>query len=209
MRVLPCGTTAALVELDRLDDVLALHHLVTRLRESAVPAWREVTELVPAARTLLVAVASPDHLSGVLDALRALPAPPPLSPGQGEAISIDVVYDGEDLGHVAEATGLDVAEVIRAHTSRPWRVAFGGFAPGFAYLSDGDPHLAVARRPSPRTRVPSGSVGLAGEFSGIYPRASPGGWQLIGHTRAVMWDERRARPALLEPGMLVQFRAVP
>ncbi|HNP11666.1 MAG TPA: carboxyltransferase domain-containing protein, partial [Mycobacterium sp.] len=90
----------------------------------------------------------------------------------------------------------------------PWRVGFGGFAPGFAYLVGGDPRLAVPRRAEPRTRVPAGSVGLAGEFSGVYPRESPGGWQLIGRTDAVLWDIDRTPPALLRPGMWVRFRAV-
>ena len=81
--------------------------------------------------------------------------------------------------------------------------------PGFGYLSGGDPRLQVPRRPSPRTQVPAGSVGLAGQFSGIYPAASPGGWQIIGHTAAVLWDVEREPPALLEPGMTVQFEAVP
>ena len=88
------------------------------------------------------------------------------------------------------------------------RPGFGGFAPGFAYLVGGDPRLTVPRRSEPRTKVPAGSVGLAGEFSGVYPRQSPGGWQLIGRTDAVLWDVDRTQPALLTPGMRVQFRAV-
>jgi KipI family sensor histidine kinase inhibitor len=89
-----------------------------------------------------------------------------------------------------------------------WRVGFSGFAPGFAYLVDGDPRLRVPRRSDPRTSLPAGSVALAGEFSAIYPRQSPGGWQLIGHTEAVLWDIERPSPALLTQGMWVQFRAV-
>ncbi|MCB1289862.1 MAG: carboxyltransferase domain-containing protein, partial [Mycobacterium sp.] len=98
-------------------------------------------------------------------------------------------------------------EVVAAHTDTPWRVGFGGFAPGFAYLVGGDPRLAVPRRAEPRTRVPAGAVALAGEFSGIYPRDSPGGWQIIGRTDAVLWDADRLQPALLAPGMRVRFRA--
>ena len=120
---------------------------------------------------------------------------------------IDVVYDGSDLTEVAELLRMDVDEVVEAHTGTPWRVGFGGFAPGFAYLVSGDPRLAVPRRREPRTRVPAGSVALAGEFSGIYPRDSPGGWQLIGRTDAPLWDLDRTRPALLTPGMRVRFRA--
>ena len=87
----------------------------------------------------------------------------------------------------------------------PWRVAFGGFAPGFAYLVGGDTRLIVPRRSSPRTAVPAGSVALAGEFSGIYPRESPGGWQLIGTTDVLLWDTDRTPPALFAPGMVVTF----
>ena len=101
-----------------------------------------------------------------------------------------------------------VGVVVAAHTGTPWRVGFSGFAPGFAYLVGGDERLAVPRRTDPRTKVPVGSVGLAGEFSGIYPRESPGGWQLIGRTSATLWDIDRDDPALLMPGMWVQFRAV-
>ncbi len=120
---------------------------------------------------------------------------------------IDVVYDGADLAEVAQRTELTTAQVIEAHTAHPWRVGFCGFAPGFAYLVGGDPRLTVPRRAEPRPAVPAGAVGLAGEFTGIYPRRSPGGWQLIGHTDAVLWDIDRPNPALLTPGMWVQFRA--
>jgi KipI family sensor histidine kinase inhibitor len=108
------------------------------------------------------------------------------------------VYDGPDLKAVAALTGLSVAEVVAAHTATPWRVGFGGFAPGFAYLVGGDPRLEVPRRPEPRPSVPAGAVGLAGRYSGVYPRSSPGGWQLIGHTDAVLFDRtvRRVRSSV-------------
>ncbi len=120
-------------------------------------------------------------------------------------MEVRVRYDGPDLDEVARLTGLTVAEVVAAHTGTPWRVAFGGFAPGFAYLVGGDPRLRVPRRATPRPSVPAGSVGLAGEFSGVYPRSSPGGWQLLGTSEAPLWDERRDPPALLGPGALVRF----
>lgn len=122
-----------------------------------------------------------------------------------EVIEIGVHYDGPDMAEVARLTGLSEAEVIAAHTGTPWRVAFTGFAPGFGYLVGGDLRLAVPRHPTPRPSVPAGSVGLAGEFSGVYPRASPGGWQLIGRTDAVLWDLDRTPPALLRPGVQVRF----
>ena len=102
---------------------------------------------------------------------------------------------------------LSEADVVAAHTGTSWRIAFGGFAPGFAYLTGGDPRLQVPRRDEPRTTVPAGAVGLAGEYSGVYPRPSPGGWQLIGRTDAVLWDAERDPPALLMPGGTVRFRA--
>ena len=114
-------------------------------------------------------------------------------------------YDGPDLGEVASLTGLTVADVVAAHTQVPWRVAFGGFAPGFAYLVGGDPRLRVPRRDTPRVSVPGGSVALAGDFSAVYPRTSPGGWQLIGTSDAVLWDVERQSPALLTPGTAVRF----
>jgi KipI family sensor histidine kinase inhibitor len=119
-------------------------------------------------------------------------------------VEIEVVYDGPDLDEVGELTGLGRAGVVEAHTATPWRVAFGGFAPGFAYLVGGDPRLEVPRRAESRTSVPAGSVGLAGEFSGVYPRSSPGGWQLIGRTDAELWNLERG--ALLTPGCTVVFR---
>jgi KipI family sensor histidine kinase inhibitor len=122
-------------------------------------------------------------------------------------VRIPVVYDGPDLAEVADRSGLSAAEVIAAHTGPTWRVAFAGFAPGFAYLVGGDGRLAVPRRESPRTRVPPGSVALAAGYSAVYPRASPGGWQLIGHTDSAMWDLTRDPPALLRPGQRVQFSA--
>jgi KipI family sensor histidine kinase inhibitor len=112
---------------------------------------------------------------------------------------------------VARLTGMTPDEVVAAHTGTLWQVGFGGFAPGFAYLIGGDERLNVPRQSEPRTRVPAGSVALAGEFSGVYPRESPGGWQLIGRTSentADLWDVDRDPPALLRPGMWVQFREV-
>jgi KipI family sensor histidine kinase inhibitor len=120
-------------------------------------------------------------------------------------VEIPVTYDGPDLDDVAVLTGLTRDGVVAAHTGTDWRVGFGGFAPGFAYLVGGDPRLRVPRRSEPRTRVPAGAVGLAGEFSGIYPRESPGGWQLLGTTDVVLWDADREPPALLVPGTIVRF----
>jgi KipI family sensor histidine kinase inhibitor len=106
---------------------------------------------------------------------------------------------------VAAVAGLTRAEVVAAHTGRPWRGAFAGFAPGFCYLTGGDDRLAVPRRHESRSSVPAGSVALAGGFSAVYPRESPGGWQLIGTTDAVLWDVDRQPPALISAGAWVRF----
>ncbi|MCX2931933.1 allophanate hydrolase subunit 1 [Mycobacterium sp. CVI_P3] len=199
------GDQALLLECESTEQVLAA---AAALRHAKLPG---VLDIVPAARTVLIKLADPRYHAPTQQRLKQMSADSP-EPGTHRGphvdVVIEVVYDGADLTDVATHTGMDVAGVIEAHTAVPWRVGFGGFAPGFAYLVGGDPRLAVPRRSDPRTAVPVGSVGLAGEFSGIYPRQSPGGWQLIGRTDAVLWDIDRPRPALLEPGMLVQFRAV-
>jgi KipI family sensor histidine kinase inhibitor len=204
-RVLDYGDQALLLQFDSSAEVLAA---AAALRQAALPG---VLDIVPAARTVLVKLDGHRYQGVTRHRLRKLQINPDATattpPDGGVDVVIDVVYDGVDLAEVAERTGLTTAQVINAHTATPWRVGFAGFMPGFAYLVGGDPRLNVPRRPEPRTSVPAGSVGLADEFSGIYPRRAPGGWQLIGHTDAVLWDIDRPNPALLTPGMWVQFRA--
>jgi KipI family sensor histidine kinase inhibitor len=204
-RVVDYGDQALLLQFDSSAAVLAW---AAAVREAALPG---VLDIVPASRTVLLKLDGPRCQSTVRNRLNKLRVPTdsvPASPPAGRVdVVIDVVYDGADLDDVARRTGLSRTQVVEAHTARPWQVAFGGFAPGFAYLIGGDPRLAVPRRSDPRASVPAGSVGLAGEFSGIYPRRSPGGWQLIGHTDAALWDLERPDPALLVPGRWVQFRA--
>ena len=197
MKVLPCGDAGLLIEVDGLPEVLALADAVRADPPDGV------LDVVPAARTVLLTFVPRTDLVAARRAVLALPVEPGAPSPDGKDIEIAVVYDGPDLDEVGRLTGLGAAGVVEAHTGTPWRVAFGGFAPGFAYLAGGDPRLDVERRAEPRTSVPPGSVGLAGEFSGIYPRASPGGWQLIGRTDAVLWDLERG--ALLEPGGTVRF----
>jgi len=198
------GDRALLLDLDGTADVLAW---CDALREADLPG---VVDVVPAARTVLLVLAGPRHRAaararlGGLHVERSETTPT----DRRTDVTIDVVYDGEDLDEVARLTGLSPDDVVAAHTAAPMRVGFGGFSPGFAYLVGGDERLHVPRRSEPRTKVPGGSVGLAGEFSGVYPRETPGGWQLIGHTDAVLWDVDRDPPALLIPGTWVQFRAV-
>jgi len=173
----------------------------------AIAAARRVgvVEVVPAAETVLVAFSAPVHDDDVawLEGL----APGDVV-GGGETVEIDVVYDGDDLADVALRAGLSVAEVIQRHTAGEYRVEFCGFAPGFGYLSGLDPALVLPRRATPRTRVPAGSIAIAGPYSAAYPTPSPGGWHLLGRTDAALWDPRREPPALLAPGAVVRFRPV-
>ena len=202
--VLDYGDRALMVQCGSTAEVLAW---ADALRAAALPG---VIDIVPAARTVLVKLDGPRNQGVIRQRLRKMPITADESaPADRRADAvIDVVYDGPDLAEVASHTGLTSAQVINAHTSTLWRVGFSGFAPGFAYLVDGDPRLRVPRRSEPRTSVPAGSVAVAGEFSAIYPRKSPGGWQLIGHTDAVLWDLERSNPALLTQSMWVRFRAV-
>ncbi|MCH9669530.1 MAG: allophanate hydrolase subunit 1 [Actinomycetia bacterium] len=202
--VLDYGDRALLLEFESMAEVLAW---TDALR---VAELRGVVDIVPAAGTVLVKLAEPRYQAPTRRQLsRVHPSPDAgLVPVERADILIDVTYDGADLDEVAELTGLTAEEVVAAHTGQPWRVAFSGFAPGFAYLVGGDERLTVPRRSDPRTKVPVGSVGLAGQFSGIYPRESPGGWQLIGRTTAPLWDVDRENPALLTPGRWVQFQAI-
>ncbi|MFE9249731.1 5-oxoprolinase subunit PxpB [Streptomyces sp. NPDC007088] len=197
-RVLPCADHGLLLELPDLDAVQALYGA---LRADPPPGVRD---LVPAARTLLVHLDPEADAAAVARAVRAV-RPGSGGRGDGELVRVPVVYDGADLAEVAGLAGIGPREVVRLHTATEWTVAFGGFAPGFGYLTGGPPELTVPRRAEPRTRVPAGSVGLAGEFSGIYPRSSPGGWQLIGRTDLPVWRVDRDPPALLRPGVRVRF----
>lgn len=199
MRFLPVNLTTLLVELADLDETLALF---ASLETDPVEG---IVDMVPAARTLMIRFRAEkltaEKVAGEI-ATRDLSAR--IAPSD-QLVEIPVRYDGEDLADVAELTGLSVEEIIRRHTDSTFTVAFCGFAPGFGYLVGGDPALQVPRRQSPRTRIPAGSVALAGAFSGVYPQASPGGWQIIGTTPEKMWDLSRDPPALFQPGYRVRF----
>lgn len=202
MRVLPSGTTALLVELSDLDEVLGLYAALADNLPSGV------VDVVPAARTLLV-VTDPalTSLSAAADAVRRT-TPSPDRLGSGDLVEIPVSYDGEDLQEAAQLLGCDDAELVRRHTAAEWIVAFCGFSPGFGYLTSKAWQSEVPRRSSPRKNVPPGSVALAGEFSGVYPRESPGGWQLIGRTEVTVFDASREPATLLRPGTRVRFEDV-
>lgn len=211
VRTLAVGADALLLEVDSAEEVAALHAELLRRRAGAAgAAGREgsaglegVRDIVPAARTVL--------LDGVRDP-RALAARisrwtvPPLAPADGPPpVTVPVRYDGPDLAEVAALWGVAPEEVPGIVGGIGFRVAFCGFAPGFGYLTGLPPRLHLPRRATPRTAVPAGSLALAGEYAGVYPRSSPGGWQLIGSTDAVLWDPSREPAALFAPGVRVRF----
>lgn len=205
IRVLPAGPFAVLAEVADVAEAQALYAAL-RARPDAGRL-----ELVPAARTVLIAAhptaagrAGLDDVVASLDGLtpadRATDAGPPLE--------VPVRYDGADLAGTADLLGITTDDLVRDHADAEYRVAFCGFAPGFGYLTGLPPRLHVPRLPDPRTRVPAGSVGLAGEFCGVYPRESPGGWRLLGRTDVVLFDPARDPAALLAPGTRVRFTPV-
>jgi KipI family sensor histidine kinase inhibitor len=201
------------------DEKMGLVHLVPVGRDAvlvgvsnsaeavSLAAWarerRLATDVVPGARTVLLDgladLAGLDRLAELLSGWQ------PTEMAPGPLVELAVTYDGPDLGEVAEHWGCDVDEVVERHTTARLVSAFCGFAPGFAYLSGLE--AEVPRLATPRTRVPAGSVALAGRWCGVYPTSSPGGWRIIGHTDAVLWDPARAEPALLSPGTRVRFVA--
>ncbi|WP_027933313.1 5-oxoprolinase subunit B family protein [Amycolatopsis thermoflava] len=202
MRWLRYGPDAALVECESLGEMSAVRAAVVA---AGLP---DLVEVVPGARTVLIA-ARPGS-TGLAEARRFVESAD-LDGGNGgepREITIDVRYDGEDLDLVARTAGITAAEVVELHTGATYTVAFTGFAPGFGYLTGLPEPLRQSRLDTPRTRVPAGSVAIAGEFTGVYPRSSPGGWRLLGHTDAVLFDSRAERPALLAPGDRVRFRRI-
>ncbi|MDQ1123370.1 5-oxoprolinase subunit B/C family protein [Microbacterium trichothecenolyticum] len=200
--LLPMGDRAVLAEVADLSAVLALHAALA----DAPPAG--IDDLVPAARTVLVGF-DPRRVSAsaVCDWILAAARSAPDAVTPGPLVEVPVRYDGVDLDSTAEMLGIPVATLVARHAGAAWTVAFTGFAPGFAYLVSDDWGLDVPRLPEPRTRVPAGAVGLAGEFSGAYPRETPGGWRLIGTTDAVLFDPDAESPVLLRPRSRVRFVA--
>ncbi|GAA0808582.1 5-oxoprolinase subunit B family protein [Spirilliplanes yamanashiensis] len=197
MRIRRVGASALLVE---CADVEAWRAELWRRRERGELT---VTEIVPGAGTVLL-----DGLADPTATARLLPgwAPgPATAPAPGPLVEVPAVFDGEDLGFVAGHWGVGTDAAVARLTGTELRVAFCGFAPGFAYMTGlpGD----VPRLPAPRPRVPAGAVALAGEYTGIYPAASPGGWRLVGRTAVTLFDPRREPPALLAPGTRVRLVA--
>ena len=195
MKVRPYGDRAVLLDCASLSEAQAWHAALEHL------------DPVLGARTVLLRGDVRELRDAVAQGAPMATEAGPQEPYAGDAVVIPVVYDGADLDEVGRLTGLGARGVVEAHTSAMWVAAFTGFAPGFAYLTASETRLAVPRRDHPRPAVPAGAVALAGEFSGVYPRSSPGGWQLIGRTDVVLFDVDRTPPALLTPGTPVRFEA--
>jgi KipI family sensor histidine kinase inhibitor len=204
MRIRPVGADALLI--DVADDE-RVADLVERVEAWRTELWRRrdagaltAREIVPGAASVL--------LDGLVDRDRVAAAlgewtPGPVTGTDGPLVEVPTVFDGEDLGDVAAHWGVSPDEAVARMVDAELRVAFCGFAPGFAYLTGlrgGVPRLAA-----PRPRVPAGAVALAGDHVGIYPAASPGGWRLVGRTDLPLFDVHRDPPALLVPGTRVRL----
>lgn len=210
IRCLPAGDQAVILELGNTID-LDLNRRVLALARalSAAPGVREV---VPTYRSLLIEFdpddADPESLlaraeAAVSDATDRVAA--------ARRVILPVAYGGEfgpDLDHVAAVHGLTTDDVIRIHSAADYPVYMIGFSPGFPYLGGLDERIATPRLDRPRTRVPAGSVGIADRQTGVYPQATPGGWQLIGRTAVPLFDPAGAEPFLLRAGDLLRFRPV-
>lgn len=207
VRVVRYGPDALLVDLAGAGQVRALDDAL----RSAPPAG--VVDVVPAARTVLLRFGSSSVADAAVDAVaaaaravsRATGRPGSADRRPADEVELPVRYDGPDLAEVARLTGLTPEEVVRRHAASTYTVAFGGFMPGFAYLTGLDPALHVPRRATPRERVPAGAVAVAGEYAAVYPAATPGGWRLLGTCDVPLFDVDRDPPALLRPGTRVRF----
>lgn len=204
------GDAALLCELPPPATLHAQQHLWALMREAM--QWPGVSEALPGMNNLTLLFDPAQIDAGELE-LRVLTLWPELRAavvGDGRTVEIPVDYGGEhgpDLHAVAQHTGLSPAEVVRRHSSAQYVVYLLGFLPGFAFMGGLPSALATPRHREPRTAVPARSVGIGGAQTGIYPSASPGGWQLIGRTPLQMFDPHAASPTLLRPGDTVRFIA--
>ncbi len=209
-KLIPVGECALLVEL--ADDIdLSINNQVYALDSwMGKSAVKGVSHWMPGYASLVI------HFDPLLTNvsivqdwfLECWRSCPPVSERQPGRILIPVRYggqDGPDLVNVAGIHHISPSEVVRMHTAPVYRVGMMGFTPGFAYLMGLDFRLETPRLANPRTHVPAGSVGIAGNQTGVYPLDSPGGWQLIGRTDVALYDPHREPHFLLSPGDEVQF----
>jgi KipI family sensor histidine kinase inhibitor len=198
------GRCAVLVEVDDPTAVQAWHAELRSRRDAGDIA---AVEIVPGARTVLLD-GVPDA-SALIRALRTWPTPAPPALDDDATVTVPTRYDGPDLADVARRWGVTTDEAVALHSTIEYRVAFCGFAPGFAYLTGLPAHLQVPRLDAPRVAVPAGSVAIAGPYCAIYPGASPGGWRLLGRTDLVLFDLTAEPAARLAPGTRVTFTPAP
>ena len=199
MKLRRAGRDAVLVEVEDLATTQRLYAELRRRRPEGL------VDIVPAARTVLLAG---PRAAAVAAELPTWTLPDALALA-GDTIEVPVVYDGEDLGSIAQHAHRSIREVVDLMGATTFVAAFTGFAPGFAYLTGLPAVLQMPRRDSPRPRVPAGSLAIAGASAGVYPRATPGGWNLLGHTRAALWEATRDPPALIAPGTRVRLVEAP
>lgn len=211
--IVPLGEQAWTVVLGETVDRM-LHRRVTalaaRITAARIPG---LVEIVPAYATVTVFFeGDAEEMRRQLVALSHAPAtghPERTEAAEPQLHTIPVRYTGPDLAYIASETGLTLEQIIQRHSSREYLVYLLGFVPGFGYLGDLDPSLVLPRRATPRTRVPAGSVAIAGAQTAVYPLATPGGWHLIGTTTTAMFDPAREPAALLKAGDRVRFEPVP
>ena len=196
-----------LVDFPGLSDDAANRAAVALARALAPLHSRGLWDAIPAARTLLLSF-DPRRLSHAAARRAAEHARPADSAGAASRLlEIPAVFDGQDLEEASAAAGLSPRAFAQAYSAAEYRVAFLGFSPGFAYLTGLPERLRAPRLPTPRLRVPAGSLAIGGAWTGIYPSSSPGGWRLIGRTSVRLFDARRSPPALFSPGDRVRFVA--
>jgi KipI family sensor histidine kinase inhibitor len=201
-RARPAGDRALLIELGSNAEV---HRYAAALRQRL---GRELEDIVPGHEAVLVSAAGGAPPIAELERIFDTIARAEVAAAPSPQVTIPVRYDGPDLEQVAAAAGISIAEVGTTHCSREYTAGFIGFSPGFAYLLGIDPTLQLPRRRTPRVTVPRGAVAIAGEYTAVYPSEGPGGWNIIGHTEAVMFDASREESFLVRPGTRVRFEQV-
>lgn len=212
-RILPLGDSGVTIEFGNEIDPEINARAIAFAKTVAGQHWSGILDIVPTYRSVTIHF-DPLHWNSAMltRKLKTLPQrDPKLAVSEGRFHEIPVLYGGEwgpDLEEVARCSGLQPDEVIALHTSMPYRVYMLGFSPGFPYLGLVPEQLAIPRRSTPRTKVPAGSVGIADRQTGIYPTATPGGWQLIGRTPIAVYWKNETNPFLLQPGDRVRFKPI-
>lgn len=217
MRIEPLGDSALLVrDVDEFDSEKSLDAILRATRQLQAAAIPGVIELAPAYTTIGIffdpaRIETFDALRDSIECALAGNSDPAATRAEPATIEVPVCYEAEfapDLEEVARHAGLAPDEIVRRHASAAYRVSCVGFTPGFPYLSGLPPELATPRRASPRKEIPAGAVAIGGTQTGIYPRKSPGGWNIIGRTPLRLFDVERDPPALFRAGDSVRFRKI-